>query len=316
MTVVIADWVRPRWGIGCVRLHLDVEDLALALLLFDRIVMPTPENDAEFERWRRVGWKPEKLAFRVNQLGDLVHKVPWKEALRSQWESRWEKLQEIGRETEALAYSYTPDVIAMSAWNEVCQRTVNEGRAPEQPPIPVAWYPAADIGTDALQVSADRVQTSLDDVGRQVGLLFRRELEYPLREYPEEALEVAYHLAVTDDFVVARRALFEWEALVATQALPVADALQGLVEAAATYDEMVKAHAGRTLRKAVNVLVPAAASKAAAMTGIPLAAGAAGGLARRVTARFVPLPPVPDPKSEVGAALSTARRAMSAVYSA
>jgi hypothetical protein len=45
-------WQRPRWGVGSVRLHLDVEDLALALLLFDRVVVPKqlPQGSPTFQR--------------------------------------------------------------------------------------------------------------------------------------------------------------------------------------------------------------------------------------------------------------------------
>lgn len=48
---MIDRWIRPRWGVGSVRLHLDVEDLALALVLFDRIVLPKPDDAAEEQRW-------------------------------------------------------------------------------------------------------------------------------------------------------------------------------------------------------------------------------------------------------------------------
>src|SRR3954451_7818324 len=76
---VLDEWVLPRWAIGTVRTHLDAADLALAVLLFDRIVLPTPDNDAEFDRWQERGWSPGQLAGRVVHLGELVHLLPWEE---------------------------------------------------------------------------------------------------------------------------------------------------------------------------------------------------------------------------------------------
>ena len=42
MTVDVGLWQRPRWGVGSVRLHLDVEDLAWGMT--DGATLPTCPN--------------------------------------------------------------------------------------------------------------------------------------------------------------------------------------------------------------------------------------------------------------------------------
>lgn len=311
---MLANVVQPRWGVGSVRLHLDLNDLTLAVLLFDRIVIPTPDNDAEVERWMRKGWKPDELATRIVQLGELVDLLPWDEALRNDWEARWEQLKAIGREAEALAYGYTPLVIAQRAWNDVFLHAQQEGRAPQRP-VPVLWCPAAadamsELGLNVVRQAASR----MPQVEQQVGVLFRRELAYPMSADPEESLEIALRLATTDDFVAARRALFEWELIVAGQDQPLEEALEGLRQAADRYDELVESSVGTAVRRAVHFLVPSGASQAAKLTGLPGAGVVGGWTARKVLARFAPLPSPPSPEIEEGAALSMARRAMTAVF--
>jgi hypothetical protein len=314
MGAVIGDLVRPRWGIGSVRLHLDVQDLTLAVLLFDRLVLPTPENEEDVERWVNKGWQPGDLAKRVVQLGELVDLLPWDGTLRADWQARWQQLQVMGSETEALAYGMTPMVIAKRAWDDVYLSALRERRAPVKPE-PVVWCPAGVDAMRELDIEIEPSQTSgRAGLDHEVGVLFRRELEHPIAADPEEALEIAIKLAATDDFVAARRALFQWELIIAGQEEPLDSALEGLRNAADRYDALVKEHADGTMRRMVHVLVPAAAAHAANLSAVPGSGFAAGWSARRVVARFVPLPPPPDPASQEGAALSAARRAMSAVF--
>jgi hypothetical protein len=312
---VVDDWLFPRWAVASVRLHLDIHDLILAVLLFDGIVMPTPENEVEFDRWKKRGWEPEEQAFRRINLGDLVYEVPWGGDLRDDFTRRWELMKTAGAETEGLAYGLTPQVIAMKAWDDVFMRAQTEGRAPQRP-IPIAWYPKGAHGEEEAGLSGrGGALTGSAPVEREVAVLFRREIEAPAAHDPDEALAAAVQLAESEEFVEARRALFLWELKVAGQDVPLADAMKGLREAAERYDQLVRdsVRPMTTLREGVRVLVPAAGSQAAHLTGVPGAGAAAGWTIRRVMARFVPLPPAPEPAADPGAALSMVNRKMSAV---
>jgi hypothetical protein len=305
---VINEWVVPRWGIGSVRTHLDIDDLVFALLLFDRLIIPTPENLDEYDRWSRMGWQPDLLAPRVTQLGELVELVPWDEALRTDWQTRWDKLREMGQSVEYLAYGATAATIATQAWDDIVRRAAEENRAPI-PPVPMSWYPAPVEARGDILLNEQVPNNS--QIQGEVSLLFRRELAQPVATDPEEALEVAFKLATQAEFVAARQTMFAWELLVAGQQISIPDAIRGLKDAADCYDQLVRESA-RVIPRVVDVVVPAAASHGTNIW-LPGAGPAAGWVARKVTARLVPVVPPPNPYQEPGAALSIARRAMSAV---
>jgi hypothetical protein len=309
----VRDWLLPRWGIGSVRLHIEPNELAIAVLLFDRIVMPTPENFDEVDRWASRGWKPDKLASRIVQLGDLVHMVPWDERLRTDWRARFEKAKELAAETQGLAYGLTPMTIAMTAWEDVYGHAAREGRAPVRP-VPVAWYPGSKEAPEELGVrDVGQPAPALEELEREVAVLFRRELDAPLTQDPEESLDIAVRLADDDDFAQARRSLFEWEALMAAQDVPPGQAVEKLSKEAKKYDDIVREHAGGlTVRHAVHAVVPTGIKNAGKLAPIPGVGYALGWAARYVLARAMPLPPAPDPEAPE-AALSMARRSMSAL---
>lgn len=79
----MSDWnakwpeARPRWGTYSVKAHQDLGPLITDLLLYEVLVFPCPDDQAEFDRWQRAGWDPELLALRVTQLGDHAVVIPW-----------------------------------------------------------------------------------------------------------------------------------------------------------------------------------------------------------------------------------------------
>lgn len=297
-------------------MHLEVEELILAVLLFDAIVLPTPANDSEFDRWKQRGWEPEEQTFRRINLGDMVYEVPWDEQLRAEWSLRWDQMKKVGSESEALAYGLTPNVIAMKAWQDVFQQAQEEGRAVDRP-VPVAWYPHGEepLAQQDLAIltqdRAPRVETAIE---RDVALLFRREISVPAVTNPDEALDAAVRLASTSEFVNARRAQFDWELKVAGQDIDLDEAIDGLKQAARDYNDKITAFFGSKAmaKRVAKVVVPATATQAAKLTGVPGAGGAAGWGVRRVLARFCPLNDYPDPAS-VGGALGMVQRRMSAL---
>jgi hypothetical protein len=119
-------------------LHLDVEDLALALLLFDRVVVPKPDGPAEKQRWQEANWEPERQVVLGVRLDPLIHYVEWNDDLRQRWAARMQKLQPIAQEVQGLGYSETTKVISLSAWRTAM---ADQEHGLVGKPVPFAWCP-------------------------------------------------------------------------------------------------------------------------------------------------------------------------------
>ena len=48
---MLANERRQRWAAFSVRAHRDLPALASDVLLYDRLILPVPEDDAEYDRW-------------------------------------------------------------------------------------------------------------------------------------------------------------------------------------------------------------------------------------------------------------------------
>lgn len=320
---MLPDLVTQRWGVGSTRLHLDMEALALGVLLFDRVVLPTPSDIAEADRWDQLGWDTQAQALRIVQLGELVHFAPWDEQLRADWRERWEHLKKIGVATRELAYTVTPQVIAMTAWGDV-RASVGEDHLPKVRPIPVIWTSA--VSSIVLRVTGDETQRAREPDKQSQSkpaavapyeqwsaLRFRRVLEQPVRDAPEETLDAALHLANSAEFQDARRALYTAEALAASGQLP-PEEFGAAIEAAVTrYNQVVAAYAGATRRRVIHHVLPFVTEKALPLSHVPGAGSAGCWLVQRVLARLLPLPPPPQPDLDEGAAIGMVQHAMSAV---
>jgi hypothetical protein len=57
--------------------HIDLRHLIPDVLSFDKLVFPYPRDDDEWQRWESRGWRPDLLAARLTQLGDLAHIYFW-----------------------------------------------------------------------------------------------------------------------------------------------------------------------------------------------------------------------------------------------
>lgn len=54
---------RQWWGVYSVRAHMNPRALAREILLYDRLVLPTPKDKTEADRWDHQGWDTYQLAY-------------------------------------------------------------------------------------------------------------------------------------------------------------------------------------------------------------------------------------------------------------
>jgi hypothetical protein len=116
------DW--ELCGIFSVGDHLRRRALVAAVLLYDRLVIPTPpdlDHDEEI-RWQHMGWNPRPQRRLLNLIGrDRVITVPWTQVHRRNWEQRYRNAlgeQRSGIERAAtcgLYFSFTSSLHSLIA---------------------------------------------------------------------------------------------------------------------------------------------------------------------------------------------------------
>lgn len=334
---MLEEFVRPRWGIGSVRLHLDIEDLALGLILFDRIVLPTPDGADEERRFADEGWEPERQAIRGVQLDPLVHFVAWDDDLRARWArgmGRWaDRLGPAAREVEGLGYFETTNVIAHSAWTAV-------DRADESyvhKPVPQAWCPATAGALSRLGLSTaeppeeddpasiEILQMEYDDPAAGAepdglvsvpegmiaseAILATRELALPSGN-EERVLQQAAALARDPGFVAARGRVFAAIFAMAAQGVPRDQIVDELAAAEEAFAAKLDEYASGGARRVIHQLLPTTTAGLGKAAGLP--GGGIGWLVRKGLTKFVPLPDRPNGSGE---ALALSTRILPCVYS-
>ena len=319
---------RPRWGTFSVIGHRDLEALAIDLLLYDRLVFPSPvpsvdeagwsEDDRQrLERWRARDRDelpddgkrlPDLLLARAKEAGDLIQFVTWDDAVRAEWQQRWDLLKKTAGDVTGLANGLTPFVLSLRAYD-----AIRGG----PPPIAVAAYRSsegavADIDLRSRERSPGPVTQQRAELHREVGLLFHRMLEMPVSGNPEWAFGKAIELSRDKDYRAARRALFDWEDERVREEWPTAAAIKELQDRVIEHDILVqRAFDGQTLKRRFYRVAKFGIRVAAELVGrayeIPGTGVVADTVLEVVEAQFPQLDEKPrTPNEDAGAALSSA----------
>ncbi|MDA7979473.1 MAG: hypothetical protein MPJ50_11975 [Pirellulales bacterium] len=311
---------RPRWGTYSTRGHLDEASLATDLLLYDKLIFPTPRPDA-LDDWVRHGWQPDKQQGLLKKLGDeLAYTATWEGELQDRFRKQH---SEVKRELVAhtsgqdahnveaiaaeIAYPATALLLAAQA-NEDPMFVANE----KIPPIAIAAF---QTQADAEAIFAlRRVHRSVfeadvrSEVDKEFSVLFTRKLAFPDLDKvaSQEALDRVIELAKSTDYQAARRALYDWEQEVVRERWPVETAMNLLEELADEHDELVDRHfCNLWIRRVVcvaSIVLPPTVSLAAGPAGF-LGGLAATGLLTFATSK---VPRIKAPYAEPGAALGMA----------
>lgn len=210
-----------RWGTLSVKDHKNTQGLVADLLLYDRLVFPTPPDEAQRERWQAEGWEPELLSSRLQKLGPQAIKAPWNESRRQRLREMFEEQRQISRD----AFQTTRVVLALD-------QTIKLPVGVTHVVAVAAYHSASDFEQDfsvSEELPGDRRQEAL------VAFLLGQRFVVPdAGPDPEAAVDVAVGLARDSDFQKKRRAYYTWQREKIRQ---IAD--EGMVPSAAV-DEMAQ----------------------------------------------------------------------------
>jgi hypothetical protein len=318
---------RPRWGVGSVRTHLDVDDLALALVLFDRVVLPTPSDAEEEERWRDNGWDPQRLTHLAVRLDPLLHFVLWDGDLRRRWDREMGYAQQAAAEVEGLGYYMTGKIISASAWKAATDDLERGGAAAA--PVPFSWCPRT---TDELARRGININTrdTIEEPPIEVfapdfdgtdpldepteALVFSHTVTVPTStdtDAPDDVLDRTYKLATDTEFVTARSTMYARVAAMAAGAIPEDEIVDQLGQAAADYDQQMARYKKAEVQRIAHTVAPTVVGVAPKAFGLHLPG--ASWAVKKLMARFNPLPPPPT-ADHPGGALANAGRLLPRVH--
>jgi hypothetical protein len=207
-----------RWGTMSVKDHIDPRPLIADVLLYDRLVFPTPTGAAEWNDWK---WEPDILQQRLQQLGELAVARRWDQKRRSDFATRWAELSGMREDANRLVQTPPADQWMVTRL-VLAQETVIQFPEGVDHVFTVAAYRAVsafkhDFSIDVIGDARQREKK--DALGNLTFLLGQRFL-VPDDDEPEEALKRAIELSRgNQQFQARRRELIDWQNHVVTKIL-------------------------------------------------------------------------------------------------
>ncbi len=278
---------RQRWAVFSVQAHRNLGALASDVLLYERLVLPVPADQPELDRWQEQDWNPDVLALRKVQGGGLIHTVPWTQELRDEHR----QIMGLQRLHGEIGYGLTAGLLATSAraWPEIVAG-LDPNERPGGRPFLIAAYQSAKEAEAALALRSASAHPAVPgERPEDVALALRVEcmLEQPVQRDPEEAFLRALDLAADDDFITARRALFNYVDGLAIDQRRAEEVTRSLARLEADYNEAVRQSGVQTRKHRAVTLLPRALGMAGKAAGEP-ASATIGGAVSTIAGRFVP----------------------------
>jgi hypothetical protein len=99
------------WGTFSVKDHCDPGAFVAEVMLYDRLVIPTPPDAAERARWVSQHWDPARLDMILRTLGDRAFPVEWDAAREATWRNRYEAGKSLNKDIGKWAFAATRSVL-------------------------------------------------------------------------------------------------------------------------------------------------------------------------------------------------------------
>ncbi|MBS1857951.1 MAG: hypothetical protein JST11_21460 [Acidobacteria bacterium] len=236
-----------RWGAFSVIDHIDAGALAADVLLYDKLMLPVPPDEAEIRRWEKEQWQPGLQKQRLDLLGDLAEPIAWNTERQQVYQREMDRLREAG--VKVNGYHMTGMVLAGESVDVV------------------AAYHSADA------FRKDYPEETEADKKAFLAYLLGQKFAVPKGD-KEEALKKAVKVARLPEFQEHRFAMYDWQQKVIVEGTPPEDAVRRMDLLLARYNRCVEKAVKDVYYKFAFTLAGVALSLAAAPAN-PLAAGGA-----------------------------------------
>jgi hypothetical protein len=263
---------RERWGTFSVKDHKMPRAFVADVLLYDRLIIPTPSDPTERERWFSVGWSPDTLDKKLELLGDRSIHVPWYQFREEEFMNRYKLNEGVLFDTNNISAAIDSKIDLLYMTRSVL---ANE-RLPKLPPgvskiWPIAAYPAF------YNYKEERTQKAIENKEEELAMMLSQRFLVPDDDgkSDDELLLQAIQLSSDDDFRKKRQALFEWQDGIIEQKIPAELAIKEMEDLLTQYNEILRKSRLKLTYKYAFLAIEVAVAIAGAKLGDPIATTAA-----------------------------------------
>jgi hypothetical protein len=267
---------RERWGTFSVTDHLRPRPFVAEVLLYDRLIVPVPSDDREREYWRdkERHWDPDLQEQLLNLMGDRVIRIPWDQAKREVFTTKFAAAKAAAFATNNLAEAKKSNSDPMY----VTRMLLAQDFLPPMPEGVYAWpiaaYPScSDYREDLARNPA---------VERQERLAMVLTHRFLVPESPgstdQEMLKKAVGFAKRDDFQEKRLKFYRWQEDIIEKGIPDEKAVEEMEQHLKNFEDIARKAKMDVYWKFAFMAVPVAISIATAGLGAPLIVAGASGL--------------------------------------
>ncbi|MFX1283226.1 MAG: hypothetical protein ACFFB5_06205 [Promethearchaeota archaeon] len=270
--------VSERWGTLSVRDHLNPEQLAIDLLLYDRLVFPYPgepmyHDQTAFEEWEARRWHPIKLKEICTELGTLAILRPWDKERRERYKKRLQVLKGINLDAKEIVDESKRSNLAEEEYYDITRQIL----ALEQPILPknVSYVNVVAAYRSRRKCILD-FQNKENEITKKprLSFLIGQKIAIPEFSSPRKAIDEVLSLVRKDDFRRKRRELYEWQEKMISKDIPVESAVIEMNELVQQYNDIIKNAKKVRKYKLAFTLIKSGISAAAAAF-VPIAVGLA-----------------------------------------
>ena len=290
-----------RWGAFSVVDHKDPIRLAIELLLYDKIVVPTPSDHhgPDWARWERNNWEPEALIKIVGKLKPLalVEEVKWDPDREKAWRVKFEKaksrieavnseirrgmeerIDDVKRNMGDRTQGEMEQAIQAAGYAETRNEVIEHLRGQMQGTVaiwngPVEFYSAYQSRTDFEQLNPE--EDAIKQGMERVNFLIQHRLAIP-NEPPPVLLDRATKLALDQTFRERRRRLYDYQINLLREKYKPEQILKDLDKLVTEYNASVLADNVNCRWETVFTVMAVAGAALTAWAGFHPAAAAAG----------------------------------------